>query len=106
MDKIKSKKNDEIIIESDSYAGSNVNWDNFIIGEAELKCETIEDAELLMKVCKENNICCNYITAEQFRHEPYWYVKDGRIETTKYVLDDDNICSFWTVQRFIEEHIL
>lgn len=82
-----------------------VNWNNFILGEAQLICETIEDAERLLKVCKENEIDCAYIKPEYFKDEPYWYVKDGwRLEATGCYCDDEQICSSWTVQEFIENH--
>ena len=82
-----------------------VSWNNFICGEAQLECETLEEAELLLKVCKENDIDCDHIKPEYFKDEPYWYVRDGwTLEITRYYCDDDQICSAWTVQEFIENH--
>lgn len=82
-----------------------VDWYNFISGEAQLTCETIEDAELLLKICKENEINCAYIEPEDFKSEPYWYIRDGWfLEITRYYCDNEQICSAWTVQEFIKNH--
>jgi len=82
-----------------------VNWYKFICGEAQLECQTVEEAELLLKMCKDNNIQCEHVKPEYFKEEPYWYVRDGWIlEITKYFGDSEQICSTWTVQDFIENH--
>jgi len=81
-----------------------INWDIFINGEAELECETINDAELLLSVCKENNINVDYIDPDDFSEEPYWYIKGGDLMITRYCCENDDICSCWTVREFVENH--
>jgi len=33
-----------------------ISWNIFINGEAELKCQSIDDAKLLLNVCKETEL--------------------------------------------------
>ena len=79
-------------------------WTYFILGEAELRCEDQEDAELLLQVCKKYNISCNGIDPEWFEYEPYWYVKNRCLITDKIDFDDDDICSLWSVKDYIKNH--
>lgn len=82
-----------------------INWNNFIRGEAELECKNLEDAELLLSVCKENGISCNHINPKDYKYEPYWYVNHWKdLVTTMYSCDNEDICSCWTVKDFINEH--
>lgn len=82
-----------------------VSWNTFILGESELKCESLEDAQLLLEVCKDNQIDCAYdINAEDYKQEPYWYIEDNELHITKYTCESENICSCWTVKGFVEEH--
>lgn len=82
-----------------------VSWNTFISGESELKCESLEDAQLLLEVCKDNQIDCAYgINAEDYKQEPYWYIEDNELYITKYTCESKNICSCWTVKGFVEEH--
>lgn len=83
-----------------------VNWLNFILGEAELHLESKEDAELLLGVCKEKDIDCDYVSADDFEKTPYWYVNriNNELCTTRYTLESDYICEIWTVKEYIENH--
>lgn len=82
-----------------------VSWNTFILGESELKCESLEDAQLLLEVCKDNQIDCAYdINAEYYIQEPYWYIEDNELHITKYTCESENICSCCTVKGFVEEH--
>lgn len=82
-----------------------INFNNFILGEAGIEVESLEEATELIKVCDRNNIDHYLITPEYYEDEPYWYVVDGSLCTTKYYCDmADDVCSTWTYQQFVEEH--
>ena len=83
-----------------------INWRNFLIGEAELHCESEDDAQLLLSVCKENNIDCDWVSAGVYANEPYWYIdrKNNELCVTRYTLESDDICEIWTVKEYIENH--
>lgn len=83
---------------------TNVDWTSFIIGESELECESIEDAKLLMDICIRSDIDCEYVACEDWKEEPYWYIKNNELITTRYSLDEENICNCWTVKDYIENH--
>lgn len=83
-----------------------INWKAFLDGETQLECEHMVDAVLLLCVCKENGIICGDIIPEHYRDKPYWYVKNRTLEITKYYLEEDAICSAWTVGEFLEEHVM
>ena len=82
----------------------SVNWTSFIVGESELECESIEDAKLLMDICIRSDIDCEYVACEDWKEEPYWYIKNNELITTKYSLDEENICDGWTVKDYVENH--
>ena len=81
-----------------------VSWNTFILGESELKCESLEDARLLLDVCKENKVDCNYLNAEDYKEQPYWYIHDDELHITKYTCENEDVCDCWTVKDFVEEH--
>lgn len=81
-----------------------ISWNIFINGEAELKCQSIDDAKLLLDVCKENKIDCNNIKAVDYKEKPYWYIKDDELCITRYCCESESICSCWTVKTFSESH--
>lgn len=83
---------------------AKIRWTSFICGESELECESIEDAETLLRVCVEHDVDCNYVKPDDWIFERYWYVKDNSLETTAYQLESDDICDCWTVKDYIEEH--
>lgn len=83
---------------------AKINWDSFVSGESELECESIEDAETLLRVCVEHDVDCNYVKPDDWISERYWYVKDNSLETTAYQLESDDICECWTVKDYIENH--
>lgn len=35
---------------------NNISWNSFLSGGVEIKCKSIEDAKLLLNVCKENEV--------------------------------------------------
>ena len=82
-----------------------INWNTFILGESELKCESLEDAQLLLDVCKENKIDYSYLNAEDYKEEPYWYVKCNDLYITRYSCDNENICDCWTVKEYVINHM-
>lgn len=82
----------------------NVDWTSFIDGESELECESIEDAKLLMDVCIRSDTDCKYVACEDWKEEPYWYIKNNELVTTRYSLDEENICDCWTVKDYMENH--
>lgn len=81
-----------------------VSWSSFLNGESELECQSLDDAELLLRICKENGIDSSGIEAEVFQNEPYWYVKDHELFMTRYSCENEDICSCWTVKAFVVEH--
>ena len=83
---------------------AKIRWTSFICGESELECESIEDAETLLRVCVEHDVDCNYVKSDDWIFERYWYVKDNSLETTAYQLESDDILECWTVKDYIEEH--
>lgn len=83
---------------------TEVKWFRFVSGESELECESIEDAETLLRVCVEHDVDCNYVKPDDWIFERHWYVKDNSLETTAYSTENDNICDCWTVKDYIEEH--
>jgi len=83
---------------------TDINWSGFLGGFAELQCETLEDAQTLMQVCNDNHIECSHISAETFKNEPYWYVRNNFLEITRYSCDNEQIDSCWTVSEYMEDH--
>lgn len=82
-----------------------VDYNNFILGETGIEVQSIDEALNLIEVCVENNIDCTFITPSDYENEPYWYVKDGNLEITKYYSDmADEVCSIWTYSEFAQEH--
>ena len=85
---------------------NQTNWHNFLSGESQLECKDQLDAEILLQVCKENNIATDgWKALDNWKEYPYWYVHDGfDFIITRYTCDDDHILSAWTVKDYIEEH--
>lgn len=80
------------------------NWNSFILGESQLECESIEDAEMLLRVCTEHNVNCNYVHPADSKYERYWYVKDNSLEITEFSTENNYICDCCTVKDYIENH--
>jgi len=84
--------------------GAVVSWFPFISGEAELKCTSTGDAELLLKICHMFGIC-EYVEAPDiYMQEPFWYVKEQELHTTLFTLESDNVSMAWKVEEYIAEH--
>lgn len=83
---------------------TEVKWFRFVSGESELECESIEDAETLLRVCVEHDVDCNYVKPDDWIFERHCYVKDKSLETTAHSTENDDICDCWTVKDYIEEH--
>lgn len=82
-----------------------ISFSNFIMGEAGIEVQSIDEALSLIEVCVDNNIDCTFITPKDYEYEPYWYVKNGKLEITRYYSDMlDDVCSTWTFSEFAEEH--
>lgn len=82
-----------------------IDFRNFILGEAGIEAQSIDEALSLIEVCVDNDIDCTFVTPADYEDEPYWYVKDGSLETTRYYSDmADNVCSTWVYSEFLEEH--
>ena len=79
-----------------------VNWRSFLYGESELECEDKYDKALLLTVCGKNGID----TGDIDMAEPYWYVKNRYLQTTKYSCEEESICDVWMVKNFVAEHVV
>lgn len=83
----------------------NTSWNNFLNGEAELECQTQEEAEILMAVCQEHGIVIeDYIQPSRFQSIPFWYVKGGYLTATQYSCEYEYICALWSAEDFIANH--
>lgn len=82
-----------------------IDFTNFILGESGIEVQSIDEALSLIEVCVDNDVDCTFITPNDYEDEPYWYVKDGELEITKYYCDmADEVCDTWTYSDFAEEH--
>jgi len=82
----------------------SVSWNSFISGGVEIKCKSIEDAKLLLDVCKENEVETGDIRAVDYHEEPYWYINDSELCITKYCCENDSIYQCWNVETYIQNH--
>ena len=82
----------------------SVSWNSFISGGVEIKCKSIEDAKLLLDVCKENEVETGDIRAVDYHEEPYWYINDSELCITKYCCENDGIYQCWNVETYIQNH--
>lgn len=83
--------------------GTVVSWFRFLAGEAQLTCESREDAELLFKICKMFGVSCDF-TPYCYHSKPYWYIEDSSLFVTRYSLESENINEAWSVREYIAEH--
>ena len=84
--------------------GQVVSWFPFISGESELTCESREDAELLIRICKMFNVECDCVLPYCYHSKPYWYIEDKELYVTKYALESDTVSAAWSVSDYIAEH--
>lgn len=83
---------------------SEISWNSFIAGGVEIKCKSIEDAKLLLNICKENGVATGDIKAKDYYEEPYWYINDSELCITRYCCENLNIYQCWNVDTYIQDH--
>lgn len=84
--------------------GAVVSWLPFISGEVELECETLEQAELLLDICKRFGKGCEHISPKDYETEPNWYIQSNELCMSRYSMESDSISNIWTVSEYIAEH--
>lgn len=82
----------------------SISWNSFIAGGVEIKCKSLEDAKILLNVCKESGIDTGNIRAVDYHEEPYWYINDSELCITKYCCENLNINQCWNVETYIDNH--
>lgn len=82
----------------------SISWNSFINGDIEIKCKSIQDAQILLDVCKENEVETGNIRAVDYHEEPYWYINDSELCITKYCCENESIYQCWNVETYIQNH--
>lgn len=84
--------------------GTVVNWFSFISGETELTCESQEDAELLIRICKMFNVDCDGVLPYSYHSKPYWYIEYDKLYVTRYAMESGKVNTAWIVDEYIAEY--
>lgn len=81
-----------------------ISWSNFLSEETELKCESLDDARLVFRVCQEAGIDCTHLKPEDYVRYPFWYIKFGELVMTQYTCEEYKIVCSCSVQDYIGDH--